>query len=91
MAREGIPMGKHPPRIILMGGATRGSPGVPHDVRKLIFPTITTPLDPWINWGCSQSHQEAHFQKGWAMGILPWPFLSLMEGQHPAVSLGEVW
>ena len=50
MAREGIPMGKHPPRIILMGGATRKSLGMPHDVRKLIFPMITTPWDPWINW-----------------------------------------
>ena len=53
MAGEGIPMGEHPPGSILMGGATRGSLGVPHDVRKLIFPTITTPWDPWINRGYS--------------------------------------
>ena len=64
MAREGIPTGKHPPGIILMGGAIRGSPGVLHDVRKLIFPTIATPWDPWINWGYSQLYQDAHSQKG---------------------------
>ena len=32
-----------------MGGATRESPGVLHDVRKSIFLTIATPQDPLIN------------------------------------------
>ena len=60
MAREGIPTGEHPPGSILMGGATRGSPGVPHDVRKLIFPTIATPWDPWINRGyCTRATTPA--------------------------------
>ena len=71
MAREGIPMGEHPPRSILMGGATGGSPGVLCDVRKLIFSMIATPWDPWINRGYSQSHQEAHSQKGWAWESSP--------------------
>ena len=53
MAGEGIPTGEHPPGSILMGGATRGSLGVLHDVRKSIFPMITTPWDPWINQGYS--------------------------------------
>ena len=83
MAREGIPIGEHPPGSILMGGATRGSPGVSHDVRKLIFPTITTPWDPWINWGYSRSHQEAHSQKGWAWESSPGHIQGLGEGKTP--------
>ena len=67
MAGEGIPMGEHPPRSILMGGATGGSSGVLRDVRKLIFPMIATPWDPWINRGYSRLHQEAHSQKGWVL------------------------
>ena len=83
MAGEGIPTGEHPPRSILMGGATGGSPGVPRDVRKLIFPTIATPWDPWINRGYSQSHQEAHSQKGWVWESSPGHIRGLGEGKTP--------
>ena len=90
MAGEGIPTGKHPPRSILMGGATGGSPGVLHDVRKLIFPTIAIPWDPWINRGYSRSHQEAHSQKGWAWESSPGHIRGLGEGKTPLQAEGSL-
>ena len=54
---------------------------VPHDVRKLIFPMIATPWNPWINQGYSQSHQEAHSQKGWAWESSPGHFRAPWRGK----------
>ena len=41
-----IPTDGHPPRKDLMGGAPWGSPGVPRDGEKMMFPTIAAPQAP---------------------------------------------
>ena len=68
---KGFPTSGHPPRHYLMGGVLKGSQGMARDRRGAGIPTTATPQSGAIDWKCPRSCQEAHSQKGWAVGIPP--------------------